>query len=81
MLAGAFVGLFTDQPFPRPPLSISPCGLTKTAENQCCCSRRAGLYKMPWDMTTLGHRQYNPLFVLRKAAAFVQARIPCRHAL
>ena len=29
-----------------------------------CC--RAGLYKLPWDMTTFGHRQTNPLFVLRK---------------
>lgn len=25
-----------------------------------------GLYKMPWDMTTLSHRQYNPLFVLSR---------------
>jgi ubiquinone/menaquinone biosynthesis C-methylase UbiE len=33
---------------------------------------KAGLYKMPWDMTTPGHRQYNPLFVLRKAVAFVR---------
>lgn len=30
---------------------------------------RAGLYKMPWDMTTLRHRQTNPLFVLRKVRA------------
>ena len=36
------------------------------------CPCRAGLYKLPWDMTTLGHRQANPLFVLRQAAAFVQ---------
>ena len=32
-----------------------------------CC--RAGLYKLPWDMTTLGHRQTNPLFVLQKVCA------------
>lgn len=25
-----------------------------------------GQYKLPWDMTTLSHRQYNPLFVLGK---------------
>jgi hypothetical protein len=33
-----------------------------------CC--RAGLYKLPWDMTTFGHRQTNPLFVLRKVHSF-----------
>jgi hypothetical protein len=35
-----------------------------------CC--RAGLYKLPWDMTTPGHRQTNPLFVLQKVCSFVQ---------
>lgn len=25
-----------------------------------------GVYKLPWDMTTYGHRQYDPLFVLTK---------------
>lgn len=24
---------------------------------------RAGNYSMPWDMTTLGHKQYSPLFM------------------
>ncbi|KXZ46690.1 hypothetical protein GPECTOR_41g654 [Gonium pectorale] len=27
---------------------------------------RAGLYPLPWDMTTPQHRQYDPLFVLRQ---------------
>lgn len=27
---------------------------------------KRGMYKLPWDMTTIGHRQYNPLFVLNK---------------
>ena len=27
---------------------------------------RAGEYALPWDMTTLSHRQYNPLYILRK---------------
>lgn len=25
-----------------------------------------GKYKLPWDMTTPSHRQYNPLFILNK---------------
>jgi hypothetical protein len=29
------------------------------------CVRR-GIYKLPWDMTTTGHRQTNPLNVLDK---------------
>jgi hypothetical protein len=36
----------------------------RTEWSVLCC--RAGLYKLPWDMTTFGHRQTNPLFVLRK---------------
>ena len=31
----------------------------------------AGVYKLPWDMTTPNHRQYNPVHVLRTAANFV----------
>eukprot|EP00191_Tetraselmis_sp_GSL018_P014080 CAMPEP_0177587304 /NCGR_PEP_ID=MMETSP0419_2-20121207/5565_1 /TAXON_ID=582737 /ORGANISM="Tetraselmis sp., Strain GSL018" /LENGTH=470 /DNA_ID=CAMNT_0019077315 /DNA_START=166 /DNA_END=1579 /DNA_ORIENTATION=+ len=31
-----------------------------------------GIYKLPWDMTTLSHRQYNPLFVLGKASEFLE---------
>ena len=27
---------------------------------------KSGAYKLPWDMTTITHRQYNPLFVLNK---------------
>lgn len=27
---------------------------------------KSGHYKLPWDMTTLSHRQYNPLFILRR---------------
>jgi hypothetical protein len=27
---------------------------------------KQGAFKLPWDMTTIGHRQYNPLFVLSK---------------
>ena len=27
---------------------------------------KAGHYKMPWDMTTLTHRQYNPLYAAAK---------------
>ena len=33
---------------------------------------KEGAYKLPWDMTTPGHRQYNPLFVLRQAALYLQ---------
>lgn len=31
-----------------------------------------GKYGLPWDMTTPQHRQFNPLFMLRRGAAFVQ---------
>ena len=27
---------------------------------------QSGAYKLPWDMTTPSHRQFNPLFVARK---------------
>jgi hypothetical protein len=27
---------------------------------------KQGAFKLPWDMTTISHRQYNPLFVLSK---------------
>lgn len=27
---------------------------------------KSGAYKLPWDMTTLTHRQYNPLYILSK---------------
>jgi len=26
----------------------------------------AGYYKLPWDMTTVTHRQFNPLFMFRR---------------
>ena len=32
---------------------------------------KEGAFALPWDMTTTGHRQFNPLYVLRKATAFV----------
>jgi hypothetical protein len=36
-----------------------------------CC--RAGYYKLPYDMTSgLRHRQFNPLYILRKGAMFVR---------
>ncbi|KAF6266375.1 S-adenosyl-L-methionine-dependent methyltransferase [Scenedesmus sp. NREL 46B-D3] len=34
-------------------------------------SIKQGAFKLPWDMTTVSHRQYNPLFVLSKSAQFV----------
>lgn len=30
----------------------------------------AGMYKLPWDMTTLRNKQYDPLHVLSTAATF-----------
>ncbi|KIZ07181.1 hypothetical protein MNEG_0776 [Monoraphidium neglectum] len=32
---------------------------------------KAGAYKLPWDMTTPTHRQFNPLYVASKATSFV----------
>jgi hypothetical protein len=32
---------------------------------------KEGRYGLPWDMTTLTHRQFNPLYILRKGAAFL----------
>lgn len=26
----------------------------------------AGLYKLPWDMTTVTHKQYNPFYMIRR---------------
>eukprot|EP00775_Hariotina_reticulata_P007520 gene7520-7731_t len=34
-----------------------------------------GKYKLPWDMTTPSHRQYNPLFILNKSVQFVSEAI------
>lgn len=36
---------------------------------------KEGRYVLPWDMTTPGHRQYNPLFVLQRGAAFLQEAV------
>jgi len=36
---------------------------------------RAGEYALPWDMTTLSHRQYNPLYILRNTALFVSEAV------
>lgn len=33
---------------------------------------KAGLYKLPWDVTTLGNKQFNPLNVLRTAVTSAQ---------
>ena len=30
-----------------------------------------GKYKLPWDMTTRGHRQFSPTYILGKASRFV----------
>lgn len=27
---------------------------------------KAGVYKLPWDMQTLTHRQYNPLYIMNR---------------
>ena len=32
----------------------------------------AGAYKLPWDMTTRGHKQWNPLAVLGGLTTFVR---------
>eukprot|EP00798_Chlamydomonas_sp_ICE-L_P005822 gene5822-6107_t len=34
-----------------------------------------GLYKLPWDMTTLTHRQYNPLFAISRTVSFVNEAV------
>ena len=33
---------------------------------------KEGAYKLPWDMTTPGHRQFDPIFALRQAALLLQ---------
>ncbi len=48
--------------------------------------RRQGLYKLPWDMTTARHPQYNPFHVFGKFTDFVRevrllSASPCTHAL
>lgn len=35
----------------------------------------AGAYKLPWDMTTTGHRQWNPLHLLRTSQAFISEAV------
>ena len=32
---------------------------------------KSGAYALPWDMTTPSHRQFNPLYIARKASQFV----------
>jgi hypothetical protein len=39
----------------------------------CCAAQdfkniQEGVYKLPWDMTTRGHRQWSPLWVARRSA-------------
>eukprot|EP01024_Parvocaulis_polyphysoides_P051197 TRINITY_DN5028_c1_g1_i2.p1 TRINITY_DN5028_c1_g1~~TRINITY_DN5028_c1_g1_i2.p1 ORF type:complete len:359 (+),score=23.96 TRINITY_DN5028_c1_g1_i2:146-1078(+) len=36
---------------------------------------RVGLYKLPWDMTTLENRQFNPRYVLRSTSRSIQEAI------
>lgn len=36
---------------------------------QDLASIKSGAYKLPWDMTTLTHRQYNPLYMLNRWVA------------
>ncbi|KAL4451802.1 hypothetical protein ABPG75_007464 [Micractinium tetrahymenae] len=36
---------------------------------------KEGRYALPWDMTTPGHRQYNPLYILQRGAAFLQEAV------
>lgn len=33
---------------------------------------KAGAYKLPWDMTTINHRQFNPLFALNRSMMFLE---------
>lgn len=33
---------------------------------------RAGEYRLPWDMSTPGHRQRNPVYMARKAVEYFQ---------
>ena len=33
---------------------------------------KEGKYRLPWDMTTLTHRQFNPLYILQKGTRFVR---------
>ncbi|KAK9815034.1 hypothetical protein WJX73_005595 [Symbiochloris irregularis] len=35
----------------------------------------AGAYKLPWDMTTTGHRQWNPLHIFSTARAFISEAV------
>ncbi|KAK9815790.1 hypothetical protein WJX72_009506 [[Myrmecia] bisecta] len=44
---------------------------TMAMYNQDLVHIQEGLYKLPWDMTTLTHRQYNPLFVARRGLQFL----------
>ena len=30
-----------------------------------------GRYRLPWDMTTAGHRQFSPTYILNKASRFI----------
>lgn len=34
-------------------------------------SIKAGVYKLPWDMTTLRHKQYDPAYTVRTALNFI----------
>jgi hypothetical protein len=36
---------------------------------------KEGRYVLPYDMATLQHRQFNPLYVLRKGAAFMREAV------
>lgn len=36
---------------------------------------KEGGYKLPWDMTTLGHRQTNPLYMAGKASEYLREAV------
>lgn len=34
-----------------------------------------GVYKLPWDMTTSGHHQWNPLWVVQSGFRYIQEAV------
>ena len=57
--------------FDRRPLSFSTACFLRTCPSmpaQDYKNIQEGVYKLPWDMTTRGHRQFSPLWVARRSA-------------
>jgi ubiquinone/menaquinone biosynthesis C-methylase UbiE len=54
----------------RGTLGLIAEALTMYYQDWCCIE--AGVYKLPWDMTTPTNRQYNPLFVLDQGRTFLK---------